>query len=84
MKVDKIHYSAAKVRILSPQRRFDLTWLVLIIPVTFSEAIALEIESNTKYLYAQLYTGLIYIASAVCLWFVRAWKIGQLEQLAAA
>lgn len=62
----------------------SMTWVVLILPVTFSEAIALEIESNTAYTYAILYTGLVYIAGAVCLWFVRAWKIGQLEQLAAS
>lgn len=61
----------------------SMTWLCLILPVTFSEAIALEIESRTAYIYAILYTGLVYIAGAVCLWFVRAWKIGQLEQVAA-
>ena len=63
----------------------SITWLVLVIPTTFSEAIALELRrpSGDIYLDAQVYTGFAYIAAALCAWGVRAWKVGQLECLAA-
>ena len=35
-----------------------------------------------KYLNAQVFTGFMYIGAALCIWFLRAWKIGQLELLA--
>ncbi|CAF9920119.1 MAG: hypothetical protein GOMPHAMPRED_001982 [Gomphillus americanus] len=59
-----------------------------------SEAIGLEIVSaskttpttpttadNNPYLYAQIYTGLMYLVAAGCAWLLRAWKIGQMEVL---
>ncbi|MCJ1382172.1 hypothetical protein MMC17_005284 [Xylographa soralifera] len=47
-----------------------------------SEPIALELsQSNGGYLHAQIFTGFMYIAAAICMWFLRGWKIGQLEQL---
>lgn len=50
-----------------------------------SEPIALEITSHTgNYLGAQLFTGLMYIAAALCLWFLKVWKLGELERIAAA
>ncbi|KAF2813301.1 uncharacterized protein BDZ99DRAFT_568524 [Mytilinidion resinicola] len=59
-----------------------LTWIVLVLPTTFSEPIALEIVSfnNGSYLGAQLFTGFMYIGAASFLWMVRAWKIGELEK----
>ncbi|KAF2496159.1 hypothetical protein BU16DRAFT_560993 [Lophium mytilinum] len=59
-----------------------LTWIVLVLPTTFSEPIALEIISfnNGNYLGAQLFTGFMYIGAAFFLWLVRAWKIGELEK----
>lgn len=61
----------------------SLSWLVLVLPTTFSEPIALEIvqESSAKYLGAQLFAGLMYIAAALCLLPVRAWKIQQLDNI---
>ena len=48
-----------------------------------SEPIALELsQSIGGYLHAQIFTGFMYIAAAVCMLFLRGWKIGQLEQLA--
>lgn len=35
-----------------------------------------------KYLNAQIFTGFMYVGAALCMWFLRAWKIGQLELLA--
>ncbi len=47
------------------------------------EPIGLELRatSGNIYLHAQLFTGFMYIAGAVCMWFLRAWKIGELERL---
>lgn len=55
-------------------------WLSLAIPCTFSEAIALTIVKQSRsYLGTQLLTGLTYIAAAICVFFLRAWKINQLK-----
>ncbi|KAF2832840.1 MFS general substrate transporter [Ophiobolus disseminans] len=64
----------------------SITWLVLVLPTTFSEPIGLEIVAfnNGNYTGAILFTGFMYIGSAACLWMVRAWKIGDLEDKAAA
>ena len=52
---------------------------------TVSEPIGLELRqtSGNIYIHAQIYTGIMYIAAALCMWFLRAWKIGELEELAA-
>ena len=34
-----------------------------------------------KYLNAQVFTGFMYVGAALCMWLLRAWKIGQLELL---
>jgi MFS family permease len=61
----------------------NLMWLTIVLPVTFSEPIALEMVDGTgSYLGTQLWTGLMYIAGALCLVFLRGWKIGELEELA--
>lgn len=63
----------------------SITWVILVIPTTFSEAIALQITASNhgNYLGAQIFTGFMYIGAAVFLWLLRAWKIGEMEQLAA-
>ncbi|KAI4127804.1 MAG: hypothetical protein LQ338_003033 [Usnochroma carphineum] len=65
----------------------SIVWLVLVLPATFAEPIALELRQRTGniYLHAQVFAGLMYIiAGGVCMWFLRAWKIGQIESTAAA
>ena len=56
----------------------DRRWVV-------SEPIALQLrqQSGNVYLHAQIYTGLMYMAAAFCMWLLRAWKIGQAEAIAA-
>ncbi len=63
----------------------SLTWLVLVLPTTFSEPIGLEIVAYNggSYTGAILFTGFMYIGAAVMLWLVRAWKIGDMEEKAA-
>ncbi|KAF2472200.1 MFS general substrate transporter [Lindgomyces ingoldianus] len=64
----------------------SITWMVLVLPTTFSEAIALEIVDfdDGSYTGAILFTGFMYIGAAVFVWLVRAWKIGEMEERAAA
>lgn len=51
-----------------------------------AEPIALELRQQTGniFFHAQIFTGLMYIAAALCMWFLRAWKIGEIERLAVA
>ena len=61
----------------------SVSFFNLVLPITFSEAIALEINTSTgSYLGSQLFTGFMYIAGAVCLWLLKAWKVGDLERKA--
>ncbi|KAF7548462.1 hypothetical protein G7Z17_g7028 [Cylindrodendrum hubeiense] len=61
----------------------NLIWLVLVLPCTFSEPIALEIVARTgKYIGAQIFTGFMYIAAAMCLVVLRGWKIGEIAEIA--
>lgn len=49
-----------------------------------SEAVALELRQTTGNIYirAQIFTGFMYVAAALCMWGLRGWKIGQIEQTA--
>lgn len=61
----------------------SITWLVLVIPCTFSEPIGLRLRASSGdiYLHAQVYAGCMYIGAAMCMWGVRAWKIKELDNL---
>ena len=55
-----------------------------LINLAVSEPIGLEIEAAADtYLYAIVFTGLMYFIAGSFAWLLRAWKIGQLEMLAA-
>jgi predicted MFS family arabinose efflux permease len=62
----------------------SITWIFLVLPCTFAEPIGLQLRSTSGdiYRHAQLFTGFMYIAASICMWFLRAWKIGELEKLA--
>ncbi|KAF2869703.1 major facilitator superfamily domain-containing protein [Massariosphaeria phaeospora] len=64
----------------------SITWLVLVLPCTVSEPIGLQLVSfnGGSYTGAIFFTGFMYVGAAGCLWLVRAWKIGDLEEKAAA
>lgn len=55
---------------------------MLVLPTTFSEPMALEIaeRSSVGYLGTQLFAGFMYIAAGLCLVWVKAWKVGELER----
>lgn len=61
----------------------SVTWLVLVLPCTFAEPIGLELRtgSGDQYLHAQLFAGFMYVGGAMCLWFLRAWKIKELGEI---
>ena len=63
-------------------RYYSITCLIR---VSVSEPIALELRQSTGnvYLHAQVFAGSMYIGAALCMFLLRAWKIGQLERLAA-
>lgn len=60
------------------------TWLIMVPPVTCAEPIALELRRigavDFVYLHAQIFCALSYIAAGLCLWVVRGWKIGEMEE----
>lgn len=56
----------------------------MLIYTPVSEPIALQLRASTGniYLHAQIFAGFMYLAAALCMWVLRAWKIGQIQQLA--
>ncbi|CAL3964444.1 unnamed protein product, partial [Diplocarpon coronariae] len=62
----------------------SIMWLFLVLPCTFSEPIGLKLrrDRGNIYLHAQLFTGLMYLAAALCMWGLRAWKIQELGERA--
>lgn len=62
----------------------SIVWIVLVLPCTFAEPIGLELRaaSGDIYLHAQIFTGFMYIGAALCMWFLRAWKIDELKRQA--
>lgn len=57
-----------------------LTWLILTIPATASEPIALLLKrTNNNYLDTRLFTGSMYCIAALFMWALRAWKHCYLE-----
>ncbi|KII91708.1 hypothetical protein PLICRDRAFT_75740, partial [Plicaturopsis crispa FD-325 SS-3] len=77
--------SAEVVGLKDSPTALSIALVILAIPSTFSEPIALELRSTTgdKYLHCQIFTGSMYIAAALCLWFLRDWKIEELRREAA-
>lgn len=61
----------------------NLEWLFIVLPCTFSEPIALELVGDTgSYLGTQLFIGFMYTTAALCVLFLRGWKVGELNEIA--
>ena len=60
----------------------SLVWVSLVLPSTFAEVISLELRRDQKPVYrdAQVFTGCMYVGAAVSLWFVRGWKVRDVER----
>ncbi|OTA54326.1 MFS general substrate transporter [Hypoxylon sp. EC38] len=59
----------------------SMTWLVLVIPATFAEVIAVSLRRPGPggYLRVQLFTAFLYIGAFIFGWILRAWKVYELE-----
>ncbi|KAK6344439.1 hypothetical protein TWF696_008076 [Orbilia brochopaga] len=62
----------------------NLIWLFMVAPLTFSEPIGLALRQThrepsgaetTKYLYPQIFSGLMYLVAATSMLLLRVWKI---------
>jgi MFS family permease len=62
----------------------SVVWISIVLPSLFAEPIALEMHrTNGKiYLDVQIFSGCMFLAAAVCLFFVRAWKIREIIRTA--
>jgi len=60
----------------------SIMWIALVLPTTFSEPIGLQLRQTNGniYLHAQLFCGFMFIGAAICMWFLRAWKIREMEE----
>ncbi|KDQ51221.1 hypothetical protein JAAARDRAFT_199259 [Jaapia argillacea MUCL 33604] len=75
--------SAEVVGLANLPSALSLLWLSVVLPCTFSEAIALELRrgtGRTSFLIAQIFTGVMFIIAGVCMLLLRGWKIGQNER----
>jgi MFS family permease len=75
--------SAEVVGLRNVPSALNICWLVLVLPCTFSEPIALEIVAfdHRGYLGAQLFAGFMYVGAAVCGLFLRSWKIAEVDEM---
>ncbi|KAI9147360.1 putative transporter MCH2 [Paramyrothecium foliicola] len=59
-----------------------ILWLSLVLPCTFSSAIALAIREQTgSYLGAQLFAGITFLAAGSCAHILRGWKLQRLSSV---
>ncbi|KAK4162540.1 major facilitator superfamily domain-containing protein [Cladorrhinum sp. PSN259] len=62
----------------------SIYWLALVLPATFAEVIGLELRTSgvDGYLNVQLFTGIMFMVAFIFIWFLRSWKLEQIELLA--
>ncbi|KAI0484755.1 major facilitator superfamily transporter [Xylariaceae sp. FL0804] len=60
----------------------SMTWIVMVLPVTFAEAIGLSLRKSGSwgYLPVQLFVAFMYLGAFLFGWCLRAWKVWELEQ----
>ncbi|KAF4923298.1 putative transporter MCH2 [Colletotrichum fructicola] len=61
----------------------SIFWMILVLPATFAEPIALTIKGSgvDAYLGVEIFVVFMYIAAFISLWSLRVWKIRELESL---
>lgn len=62
----------------------SMTWVLAVPPTTFAEPIALELRTkhgSNIFINAQIFTGMMYVGGALCLWVLRGWKVGEIEEM---
>ncbi|KAI5800068.1 major facilitator superfamily domain-containing protein [Geopyxis carbonaria] len=58
----------------------SLVWMSVVLPTTFAEPIALYLRepgAENPYLHPQVFSGMMYVAAAITMWLLRAWKLGE-------
>ncbi|KAL6246659.1 hypothetical protein RBB50_005966 [Rhinocladiella similis] len=58
---------------------FGMICLALVLPSTFAEPIALQMVATSGYLSSQIFVGCMFLLAAASTWFLRSWKIHQVE-----
>lgn len=61
---------------------FGMICVLLILPATFAEPIALQMVSSSGYVSAQVFVGCMFLAGASSLWCLRSWKLHDIHQKA--
>ncbi|OIW34735.1 MFS general substrate transporter [Coniochaeta ligniaria NRRL 30616] len=61
----------------------SIYWLLLVLPATFAEVIGLELKlpGHNGYLHVQIFIGSVFFASWLSIWFLRSWKLGEMDKL---
>ncbi|KAM7190635.1 Major facilitator superfamily domain containing protein [Naviculisporaceae sp. PSN 640] len=61
----------------------SLYWLTLVLPATFAMAIGLSLRDPgvNGYIRVQILTGVFFFASFLSVWFLRSWKIQEMDAL---
>jgi MFS family permease len=61
---------------------FGIICLALVLPTTFAEPIALQIVDTSGYLSSKIFVGCMFLLGAACTFFLRSWKIADIEKKA--
>lgn len=61
----------------------SIYWLFLVLPATFAEVIALELErpGRNGFLNVQIFVGCMFFAAFLSIWSLRSWKLGEMDKL---
>jgi MFS family permease len=61
----------------------SIYWLLLVLPATFAEVIGLELKmpGHNGYIHVQVFIGAMFFASWLSIWFLRSWKLGEINRL---
>lgn len=77
--------SAVTAEVVGLQRlptAFGAMCICLVAPTTFAEPIGLKLVAVSGYLTSQVFVGFMFLLAASSLWFLRSWKIAEIEQKA--
>ncbi|KAK1142246.1 hypothetical protein N8T08_007990 [Aspergillus melleus] len=62
---------------------FSMICLMLVVPTTVAEPVALSLVASSGYLNTQVYIACMFILGALSLWILRSWKFYEIERKAA-
>lgn len=59
---------------------FGIICVALVTPTLFAEPIGLQLVSASGYTTSQVFVGMLYIVAAFNMWFLRSWKITEIQE----